>query len=161
MSFATLDLLPPWDIPPSKPLLVFKHNPKAVGGSIKAVLHEMKNVTYDVDFLKESEICTDNPQLVVENDDDAEEDGQYCRGGVCMDNAKCKYSFMEMTKRDDALVYIRERSRANPIIRQHAFVMSSIREPCDHYLSLWAFGSTGYGGLHKRGSPALRLSERY
>ncbi len=115
------------------------------------VLHEMKSVTYDVNFLKESEFCADNPDAGEDLDGDAVEDEQYCRGEVCMDGAKCKYSFMDMTERDDALVYIRERSRAYPIIRQHAFVISSIREPCDHYLSLWAFGSAGHGGLHRKG----------
>lgn len=107
------------------------------------MLHEMKNMTCNMDFLKESKPCTDNAQLVVKNDNNAEEDDQYCWEGMCMNNAKCKYSFMEVTKRGDVLVYIRERLRAYHIIQQHAFVISSIHEPCDHYLSLWAFGSAG------------------
>jgi hypothetical protein len=27
--------------------------------------------------------------------------------------------------------------------RQEGFVISNIREPCDHYVSIWAYGSVG------------------
>ena len=33
---------------------------------------------------------------------------------------------------------------------QTHFVVSGIREPCSWYLSLWAYGTQGFGGLHSR-----------
>ena len=45
-------------------------------------------------------------------------------------------------------VHIRELKKSDRKDRERGFVISSIREPCSHYLSLWAFGSAGCGRLH-------------
>jgi len=131
------------DVPPKKTLLVFKHNPKAGGGSIKMLLHEIKNYKYQAHFLKESEYCADDPEGI-----EKLEKMSTCVGGICFDDSKCEKSFMDLIGSNDTLVYIREKFRAYPIFQQYAFVISSIREPCDQYLSLWAYGSTGKGSFH-------------
>lgn len=138
------------DAPTSKPLLAFKHNPKAGGGSIFILLSEMKNRnnTYLANFLEESTYCTTHPN-VKKKKKSMEEDSLYCQKEICVNSAKCKYSFLDLAERNDALMYIKEFDTADPIIQQRAFVISSIREPCDQYLSLWAYGSSGRGALHR------------
>ena len=92
--------------PASRPLLVFKHNPKAGGGSIHEVLQQ----------LKPNKLSHNDAQILIDTDE----------------------SFVEITEFER--VSLRDKS--------HGFVISSIREPCDHYLSLWAFGSDGKGSLY-------------
>jgi len=146
------------DTPRSKPLLVFKHNPKAGGGSIKILLHEMKNFRYLANFLKESDFCqkhfndkhnTNYVKSSASDESSHEEEETYCKIGVCVNGLKCKYSFEDIVGRNDTIVFIKEFDVVNPDVHQRAFVISSIREPCDHYLSLWAYGSTGKGAFQR------------
>lgn len=146
------------DAPRSKPLLVFKHNPKAGGGSIKLLLHEIKNFRYLATFLKESEYCktrfnakhnANNKKLSTSDESSHQEEETYCKIGVCVNGLKCKYSFEDLVGRNDTIVFIKEFDVVNPHFHQRAFVISSIREPCDHYLSLWAYGSTGKGAFQR------------
>jgi len=146
------------DTPRSKPLLVFKHNPKAGGGSIKILLHEMKNFRYLANFPKESDFCqkhfndkhnTNYVKSSASDESSHEEEETYCKIGVCVNGLKCKYSFEDIVGRNDTIVFIKEFDVVNPDVHQRAFVISSIREPCDHYLSLWAYGSTGKGAFQR------------
>ncbi|KAL7465347.1 hypothetical protein ACHAXS_005673 [Conticribra weissflogii] len=148
--FTNIDVLHPNDVPKSKPLLAFKHNPKAGGGSIFILLSEMKtrNNTYLANFLEESSYCTTHPKVKAKKNS-LDEDRLYCQKEICVNSAKCKYSFLDLAERNDALMYIKEFDTADPIIQQRSFVISSIREPCDQYLSLWAYGSSGFGALHR------------
>jgi len=148
--FTNVDVIHQDDVPTSKPLLAFKHNPKAGGGSIFILLSEMKtrNNTYLANFLKESTYCTSHPNVKTKKKS-MEEDSLYCQKEICVNSAKCKYSFLDLAERNDALMYIKEFDTADPIIQQRAFVVSSIREPCDQFLSLWAYGSSGRGALHR------------
>mmetsp|Transcript_23217 Transcript_23217/g.47010 ORF Transcript_23217/g.47010 Transcript_23217/m.47010 type:complete len:380 (-) Transcript_23217:3-1142(-) len=150
MMFTNVDVIHQDDVPTSKPLLAFKHNPKAGGGSIFILLSEMKtrNNTYLANFLKESTYCTTHPNVKTKKKS-MEEDSLYCQKEICVNSAKCKYSFLDLAERNDALMYIKEFDTADPIIQQRAFVVSSIREPCDQFLSLWAYGSSGRGALHR------------
>mmetsp|Transcript_23063 Transcript_23063/g.43640 ORF Transcript_23063/g.43640 Transcript_23063/m.43640 type:complete len:380 (-) Transcript_23063:15-1154(-) len=150
MMFTNVDVIHQDDVPTSKPLLAFKHNPKAGGGSIFILLSEMKtrNNTYLANFLKESTYCTSHPNVKTKKKS-MEEDSLYCQKEICVNSAKCKYSFLDLAERNDALMYIKEFDTADPIIQQRAFVVSSIREPCDQFLSLWAYGSSGRGALHR------------
>jgi len=150
MMFTNVDVIHQDDVPTSKPLLAFKHNPKAGGGSIFILLSEMKtrNNTYLANFLKESTYCTSHPNVKTKKKS-MEEDSLYCQKEICVNSAKCKYSFLDLAERNDALMYIKEFDTADPIIQRRAFVISSIREPCDQFLSLWAYGSSGRGALHR------------
>mmetsp|Transcript_17298 Transcript_17298/g.36271 ORF Transcript_17298/g.36271 Transcript_17298/m.36271 type:complete len:380 (-) Transcript_17298:46-1185(-) len=150
MMFTNVDVIHQDDVPTSKPLLAFKHNPKAGGGSIFILLSEMKtrNNTYLANFLKESTYCTTHPNVKTKKKS-MEEDSLYCQKEICVNSAKCKYSFLDLAERNDALMYIKEFDTADPIIQRRAFVISSIREPCDQFLSLWAYGSSGRGALHR------------
>ncbi len=107
------------------------------------LLHEIKSNRYQAHFLKESEYCADDPEGMQKLDKMSN-----CFGEICFDDSKCEKSFMDLIGKNDTLIYIREKYRAYPMFQQHAFVISSIREPCDQYLSLWAYGSTGKGGFH-------------
>jgi hypothetical protein len=51
------------------------------------------------------------------------------------------------TKKDHTLIIVHEFQRVGMLHRQEGFVISNIREPCDHYVSIWAYGSVGRGGL--------------
>jgi len=98
-----------------RPLLIFKHNPKAGGGSILEVLEQLK------------------PNKLRHNDLDRQHNPH--TKGIDTDE-----SFVRMVEFDR--VSLRDKSRG--------FVISSIREPCDHYLSLWAFGSEGKGDAYAK-----------
>ena len=206
---------------PSRPLLVFKHNPKAGGGSALSLLAEWKKV-YTYRRLQESSRCQkkqqrpntaknnqrnlqsnlslvhtqdnhpsnhDNWNRVVDNKDfhshtiidpasledttktfdnstalpnrrrlDADHVIQSENG---VDKKECVHKFRDMIGRNDTLVYIPEFLNVKEIpFQKDAFVISSIREPCDQYLSLWAWGSTRkgalYDGFHKREPVAAR-----
>ena len=191
--------------PTSRPLLIFKHNPKAGGGSTMRLLDEMKGNTYDLKRLQESKKCRKlerdrrgppmkkNHHDVVRQEEisrNAKGDSRlnelksgnntyttsskktddfhleeeihlanstnnatnvkcYGKMGLCFSNETCVYSLNNLTARNDALVYIHESNRVTPEIQRKGFVISSMREPCDHYLSLWAFGSAGKGHFYK------------
>ena len=45
-------------------------------------------------------------------------------------------------------VNVREPQMSDLSDQMNGFVISSIREPCSHYLSLWSFGSAGNGTFH-------------
>lgn len=49
---------------------------------------------------------------------------------------------------NDTLVIIPELSLVLPKDHEDGFVISSMREPCDQYVSLWSFGSSGLGYMH-------------
>jgi len=50
---------------------------------------------------------------------------------------------------NDTLIVIPEFDRVSKLHRHKGFVISHMREPCDQYLSLWAFGSAGKGELYE------------
>ena len=75
-------------------------------------------------------------------------------GGTLLDTFRgFKKQCGENWRREDFLdnsscfVYIRELKKSDRKDRERGFVISSIREPCSHYLSLWAYGSAGHGGF--------------
>jgi len=106
------------NVPSSRPQLIFKHNAKAGGGSIRELLLQLKpNFVYDWDAFPDfyDNMIDTTPVQINPN---------------------------------DTLIVIPERQRVSNMHRQNGFVISNIREPCDQYLSLWAFGSTGKGGLY-------------
>ena len=92
----------------SRPLLIFKHNPKAGGGSIKALLEEFK------------------PKTLLRK----------------------KVNYTNITDPNETFIRLNEFIPLRPIHRKRGFVISSMREPCDQYLSLWAYGSRGEGELY-------------
>jgi len=105
--------------PSSRPQLIFKHNPKAGGGSIKELLQQLKpNFVYAWDAFPEfyEDMIDTTPVQINPN---------------------------------DTLILIPEFNRVRKHHRQKGFVISHMREPCDQYLSLWAFGSKGKGGLYE------------
>ncbi len=126
----------------SKTLLVFKHNQKAGGGSIKSVWHKMKNYRFLANFVKVSKFYQKYLQklnhigeekLLISEHTSHEE--IYCKEiGVCINGLNCKYSLEDLVGRYDTAVFIEELYMVDPVIQQHVFVISSIRKPCDHYL---------------------------
>lgn len=110
--------------PSSRLLLIFKHNPKAGGGSIIDLLKDVKHVSY---FRKEVAPHCNQTSTAAE-----------------------KWDQLQKLNQNDSLVIIRESETVYDEDREMGYVISSIREPCDHYVSLWSFGSSGGGGLfHK------------
>lgn len=103
--------------PNNRPLLLFKHNPKAAGGTILAILEEIK------------------PRQLSKKKYDEQ-----------IGNGTIDSTLNDTTITNITYVRIREASNVNPTEQQHAFVISTIREPCSHFVSLWSFGSTGRGG---------------
>ena len=97
----------------TRPLLLFKHNPKAAGGTILAILDEIK---------PDSILKTRYDELIQNG------------------------TLHTAINADTTFVRIRESSSVTPVEQKHAFVISSIREPCAHYVSLWSYGSSGQGG---------------
>ena len=54
------------------------------------------------------------------------------------------------SRRESCFVYVREsRSTGAQDRTKGGFVIGGVREPCDHFVSLWAFGSAGKGALRK------------
>ena len=58
----------------------------------------------------------------------------------------------DKTRNESCYVNVREAQASGRGDQRQAFVLGSVREPCDHYVSLWAFGSAGLGGWQKHGS---------
>ena len=52
----------------------------------------------------------------------------------------------DKTRNESCYVNVREAQASGRGDQRQAFVLGSVREPCDHYVSLWAFGSAGLGG---------------
>ena len=103
-------------------LLIFKHNPKAGGGSILGFLLGIKpNRLW-------KEYDTDNRQ------------------GLTQDF----YKIWNHANPEDSFVTITESEAVTMEDSKYGFVISSIREPCSHYLSQWAFGSTKRGGCYQK-----------
>jgi hypothetical protein len=123
----------------SRPLLVFKHNPKAGGGSIQLLLSHMKNKMIHFRCLTDcKQINGNNP---------------------CKQTKRCaagdkQQSYSQWKNSTDTLLVLDEPDFLSDIFQKDAYVISSIREPCDHYVSCWAFGSAHHGGMygsnHKR-----------
>jgi len=116
----------------SRPLLIFKHNPKAGGGSIEEVLLELKQnyISNEDAFPDFNNKKTNNHAAISPNNN--------------------LTTTLLANKKDHTLIVVHESQSVGMLHRQEGFVISSIREPCDHYVSLWAFGSGGHGGLHRR-----------
>ena len=95
----------------SRPLLIFKHNAKAGGGSIKTLLEEIKPIKLN------------------------------------FEDYESKYPNITV---DETYVYVGEDTTVKPKHHRRGFVISSMREPCDQYLSLWSFGSKGKGYFRKK-----------
>ena len=51
----------------------------------------------------------------------------------------------QSTATPDCFVHVRESCWTGAQVRREFFVIGSVREPCDQYVSLWAFGSAGNG----------------
>ena len=47
-------------------------------------------------------------------------------------------------------VHVREPCWTGTDVRRNFFVIGGVREPCDHYVSLWAFGSDGHGAFSQK-----------
>jgi len=75
-------------------------------------------------------------------------EGRNCTNKYCVDRTDCEYSINDLGNRNDALVYISEFNTAKSTFQRAGFVISSMREPCDQYLSLWAYGSSKQGALY-------------
>jgi hypothetical protein len=93
--------------PASRPLLIFKHNPKAGGGAIKLLLDEIKPKMLNHKYNDPASIDTNTNMIGITE-------------------------WQTVTSQD----------------QQRGFVISNMREPCDQYLSLWAFGSTRRGHMY-------------
>ena len=117
--------------PTSRPLLIFKHYPKAGGGSIKKLLLEFKPNQYLRKDLYEEKLH--NITFRKQNQSSEERDD---------------FNFINP---DNSLVIINELEKEPISIHDHkmGFVISNMREPCSQYVSLWAFGSIGKGGLYR------------
>ena len=113
----------------SRPLLVFKHNPKAGGGSIKKLLRDMKDQTFHIRCLADCAL--------------------YNRNFPCKEKKSClidqHISLSQLKDRNDTAVFVDEFDFLSNRVQKDAYVISSIREPCDHYISLWSYK---YGGLY-------------
>jgi hypothetical protein len=123
-----------------KPLLIFKHYPKAGGGSIEMLLREFKtNVYQQTQYHKEYRyICSPPPSMAIEQNSTS--DATTLKG----QKKKCKFH----VNLNDTLVIIPEFSKVYLQDHNQGFVISSIREPCDQYLSLWSYGSNHAGMLY-------------
>ncbi len=98
----------------NRPLLIFKHNPKAAGGTLAQMFKDMfKNKLENKKFMSE----------IIGN--------------------KKKERKIDPKQ---TFVLINEGGKVGSDYREHGFVISSIREPCSHSISLWCFGSAGKGG---------------
>lgn len=116
----------------SRPLLVFKHNPKAGGGSIRLLLNEIKNQTFTFRCLSDCTLYNNNAPCANSN---------HC-------NKNKKQSLSQLKKRNDTAVVVDEFDFLSEKVQKDAYVISSIREPCDHYVSLWSYGSHHAGGMY-------------
>lgn len=106
---------------PARSLLLFKHNPKAAGQSVLKVLMEMKPKRISDEYIENQMNKHNNTfEEVITNLENVNGTFYY------------KYEFGEITTRE----------------HNHAFVISTIREPCSQYVSLWSFGSTKRGEMH-------------
>jgi len=105
-----------------RPLLIFKHNPKVGGSFTKKLVAEFKPmVMQDYDAF---------PLCYYDNDVDVD--------------PPIEINF------NNTLIIVQELLRVRKWHRQKGFVISTMREPCDQYLSLWSFGSTRRGYLHEK-----------
>ena len=112
---------------PSRPLLIYNHNPKAGGGSVINVLHDIFNCTIEHDLA-----------LSV-------------RDFIASDiykNLTQQQKTKEDRRRRQCWLYVREFGRTTKKDRELGFIIGSIREPCSHYQSLWAYTSTGQGARY-------------
>lgn len=117
----------------SRPLLIFKHYPKAGGGSIKKLLKEFKPNLYEQ--YHEQLLCSNLQKTTSKGSNRTSEIEKQCEIYVDFNNT---------------LVVIPE---LFPVLRSdhdQGFVISSMREPCDHYLSLWSYGSTKTGYMYNK-----------
>ena len=131
----------------SRPQLIFKHNAKAGGGSIEKLLLQLKPIKYTgSNYLYRGSLQKRAHSYV----------------NVATKNHTTALLASNETERNytapvpihinpnDTLIIIPEFERVSKKHRQKGFVISNMREPCDQYLSLWAFGSAGHGGLYTR-----------
>ena len=107
----------------SRPLLAFKHNPKAGGTTAKLLLSEFK------------------PRHVHVNFDSRQPD-------ETRDHYMLKL-LKRVKKRNvnQTLFLLQEFDFLSPETRKYTFVISNVREPCDHLISTWAWASSGNGAL--------------
>lgn len=108
---------------PGRPLLLFKHNPKAAGGSILKVLNEIKPKSINDRIIEKLIKSTKNTR----------ED--FLTSFIAKGVHKKLY-----VKEELELITEFEQSRA--------FVISNIREPCSQYVSLWSYGSSIQGQFY-------------
>jgi len=125
------------NFPSSRPQLIFKHNAKAGGGSIEELLLQLKPIKYSnyrgsLRKRAHNNVATKNitTTLLLANETERN------------DTAPIQIH------PNDTLIVVSEFNRVSKKHRRKGFVISNIREPCDQYLSLWAFGSAGKGNLY-------------
>ena len=94
-----------------RPVLVFNHNPKAGGGTIRRVLEQAFT-------------CELDPHVLT--DPAGKRRDAVVRGGK--GPTSC-------------WVVVTEFKSSGSLAQQRGFVISSIREPCAHYLSLWSYAT--------------------
>lgn len=161
---------------PNRPLLIFKHNPKAGGGSIEELLTELKTniIKYNDVILPRSKRSRhptlperkkrNRPNKSTNHKNEADrilEDFNTSQTDLLLNDNRHditisnstetpKVNLDELTHRNDTLYVINEFDPVRPVTRTKGFVISSIREPCDHYLSLWSFGSHGAGNFRNQ-----------
>ncbi|GFH46633.1 hypothetical protein CTEN210_03107 [Chaetoceros tenuissimus] len=161
---------------PNRPLLIFKHNPKAGGGSIEELLTELKNniVKYN-DVIRPKSKHSRHPTLperkkrnrpnkntqykneadrILEafntSQTDLLLDDNRHDSTLLNSTEKPKVNLDDLVQRNDTLFVVNEFDPVRPVTRGKGFVISSIREPCDHYLSLWSYGSHGAGNFRNQ-----------
>jgi hypothetical protein len=119
-----------------KPLLIFKHYPKAGGGSIEMLLRELKTFVYQQQQFRY--LCLPSSWDVLHNMTVAQ-----------TGKKKCQFQ-QQLVDWNDTLVIIPEFSKVSPKDHEKGFVISSIREPCDQYISLWSYGSNQVGYMYNK-----------
>ena len=108
----------------SRPLLAFKHNPKAGGTTARLLLNEFKPKTVFNFNSRQHDVTRDHDMYML------------------LADIKTKSAV------NQTLFLVQEFEYLFPETRKYAFVISIIREPCDHFISLWSFGSSEAGGLY-------------
>jgi len=110
---------------PDRPVLVFNHNPKAGGGTVKMFLKALM------------------PCVYVQHNN--------LHGKWWEDPSRNESCFVLVTEFDSTGVQDRTKG---------GFVIGGVREPCDEFVSLWAFGSAGKGALRLESSMKEELYGR-
>jgi hypothetical protein len=124
----------------SRPLLIFKHYPKAGGGSIKKLLRQFKPNLYEQ--YHEQLLCSNLEKKKPTATTTTKQGSKNYTSSNIENECQAYIDFK------DTLVVIPELFPVLHSDHDQGFVISSMREPCDHYLSLWSYGSTKTGYMY-------------